>query len=178
MTDIRIHPLDASSDTIEQLATLIVETVAGGGSVSFMHPMELERARDFWWGSLEAAARGDRVVLGAIDNGRIVGTVTLITSLPPNQPHRAEISKMMTAASHRGRGIAMALLKEAERIAIALGRPHLMLDTASDGGAAGLYEKAGFHFVGEVPDFALKPHGGLTGTRFYWKQVEPASSQT
>jgi ribosomal protein S18 acetylase RimI-like enzyme len=176
MADITIHPLDASSDTIEQLATLIVETVANGGSVSFMHPLDLERARDFWWGSLEAAARGERVVLGAIDNGRIVGTVTLITGLPPNQPHRAEIGKMMTAVSHRGRGIAMALLKEAQRIALRQGRTHLMLDTASDGGAAGLYEKAGFIFVGEVPDFALKPHGGLTGTKFYWKNIGQAAA--
>ncbi len=102
---------------------------------------------------------------------RIVGTVTLLLDLPPNQPHRAEIAKMMTLPSFRGRGIATALMAQAETLAVERGRTLLVLDTATQDGASRLYERVGFTFAGEIPDFALKPHGGLTGTRLYWKRI-------
>lgn len=171
MPDIAIRPLNASPAVIAMLSDLLVETVANGGSVSFMHPLAPADARAFWEGALAAAAKGERIVLGAFDGDLLVSTVTLALSFPPNQPHRAEIAKMMTRLSHRGRGIAARLLVEAERLALERGRTHLMLDTASEEGASGLYEKAGFVFAGEIPDFALKPLGGLTGTRFYWKRI-------
>ena len=95
------------------------------------------RRRRFWRNSLASADRGERIVLGAFDGEDLIGTVTLLLDLPQNQPHRAEIVKMMTRVSHRHRGIATALLREAERIAIARGRWLLVLDTAEDEGAAG-----------------------------------------
>lgn len=171
MPDIDIRPLGTSPGVLAMLSDLLVETVANGGSVSFMHPLASGDARAFWEGSLAAAEKGERIVLGAFDGDLLVSTVTLQLAFPPNQPHRAEIAKMMTRQSHRGRGIAARLLAEAERLALERGRSHLMLDTASEEGASGLYEKAGFVFAGEVPGFALKPHGGLTGTRFYWKKI-------
>ncbi|MBS7545757.1 GNAT family N-acetyltransferase [Ancylobacter oerskovii] len=174
MTDapaLAIRPLAADEPTVTALAALLVETVAGGGSVSFMHPLAPDKAAAFWRGSLAAAARGERVVLGAFLGETLAGTVTLQLALPENQPHRAEIAKMMTLPACRGRGIASALLRAAEAIARARGRTHLVLDTASDGGAAGLYERHGFVFCGEIPDFALKPLGGLTGTRLYVKRL-------
>ena len=121
--------------------------------------------------ALAAADRGERIVLGAFDGEELIGTVTLVLNLAPNQPHRAEIAKMMTRISHRHRGIATALLREAERIAIARDRWLLVLDTAEDEGAAGLYERMGFKLTGLIPDYALKPHGGLTGTLIYWKRL-------
>jgi ribosomal protein S18 acetylase RimI-like enzyme len=153
------------------LSQMLIETVAHGGSVSFMHPLSASDASAFWTGALAAAVRGERIVLGAFDVAMLVGTVSLLLDCPPNQPHRAEIAKMMTRVSHRGRGVAAALLREAEVLAEGRGRTLLTLDTAADGGAAGLYEKAGFIYAGEIPDFALKPHGGLTGTRLYWKRI-------
>lgn len=171
MPDIAIRPLANSAETRAALSEIIVEVVANGGSVSFMHPFAPADAEAFWTGSLTAADRGERVVLGAFDREELVATLTLILDFPPNQPHRAELAKMMTKVSHRGRGIAMALVKAAEKLAIERGRTHLMLDTASDEGAGGLYEKAGFILAGEIPEFALKPHGGLTGTLFYWKKL-------
>ncbi len=171
MEIVTIRPLAASTDIVESLAALLVETVAHGGSVSFMHPLSLEKAAAFWDASLMSAARGERIIFGAFAHESLVGTITLVTSLPENQPHRAEIAKMMVRVSHRGQGIASALLRAAEAEAHALGRTHLMLDTASDGGAARLYERHGFVFAGEIPDFALKPQGGLTGTRLYWKRI-------
>ena len=171
MADIQIKPLNSSPDICATLSEMLIETVTNGGSVSFMHPLSREAADAFWSHSLRAADRGERVVLGAFDGDALIATVTLLLDLPPNQPHRAEIAKMMTRVSHRHRGIAMALLREAERIAIAHDRWLLVLDTAADEGAAGLYERMGFQLTGLIPDYALKPHGGLTGTLIYWKRL-------
>jgi ribosomal protein S18 acetylase RimI-like enzyme len=176
MAGIQIKDLRSSQDICAALSDMLIETVANGGSVSFMHPLPLLSAEAFWRDSLAAADRGERVILGAFDGEDLIGTVTLLLNLPPNQPHRAEIAKMMTRVSHRHRGIATALLREAERIAIAHDRWLLVLDTAEDDGAAGLYERLGFKLTGLIPDYALKPHGGLTGTLIYWKRLrgEPA----
>ncbi|HMA01134.1 MAG TPA: GNAT family N-acetyltransferase, partial [Gemmatimonadaceae bacterium] len=149
----------------------MIEVVANNGSVSFMHPLEPERARAFWNGALAAADRGERIILGAFDEGALVGTVTLLLDCPPNQPHRAEIAKMMTRPSHRNRGIASALLREAERLAKQHRRTLLVLDTATIDGASRLYERHGFTFAGEIPDYAFTPFGELTGTRLYWKRI-------
>ena len=171
MTEISIAALTDQPPIRRALSELLVETVAHGGSVSFMHPLPLEAADAFWRESLASAARGERVVLGALHGESVVATVTLLLNLPPNQPHRAEIAKMMTRLSHRHRGIASALLLEAERVAIARGRTLLVLDTATDEGASPLYERHGFSLTGIIPDYALKPHGGLTGTMVYWKRI-------
>jgi ribosomal protein S18 acetylase RimI-like enzyme len=145
--------------------------VANGGSVSFMHPLTPEVADAFWRDSLASAERGERILFGAFDGEKLIGTVTLLLGLPPNQPHRAEIAKMMTRISHRHRGVATALLRAAERAAIERGRWLLVLDTAVDEGASGLYERVGFKLSGIIPDYALRPHGGLTGTKIYWKRL-------
>lgn len=171
MTELRIEQLRPAPAIAHQLAEILVEVVAGGGSVSFMHPLAFEDALAFWERSLAAAERGERIVLGAWNGDRLLSTVTLLLDLPPNQPHRAEIAKMMTRPAARGQGIASRLLREAENLAAANARTLLMLDTASDEGAAPLYEKSGYTFAGEIPDFALKPRGGLTGTKFYWKRL-------
>jgi hypothetical protein len=177
VTDIRIAALKSSPETCAALSALLIETVASGGSVSFMHPLAQEEASAFWRDSLASADRGERIVLGAFDQQSLVGTVTLLLALPPNQPHRAEIAKMMTGVSHRGRGVARALMREAEAIAVARRRTLLVLDTAVDDGASGLYERMGFTLTGVIPDYALKPHGGLTGTMIYWKRIgEPAGA--
>jgi ribosomal protein S18 acetylase RimI-like enzyme len=176
MAEIKIAPLSASPNILRALSEILVEAVASGGSVSFMHPLALEAADSFWQGSLASAERGERIVLGAFDGERLVGTVSLLLDLPPNQPHRAEIAKMMTRIGHRGRGVATALMGAAERIAIERGRTLLVLDTAVEDGASGLYEALGFTLTGIIPDYALKPHGGLTGTMIYWKRIPAAVS--
>jgi ribosomal protein S18 acetylase RimI-like enzyme len=168
---IRIAPLSASPAVTSALSEILIEAVANGGSVSFMHPLSREAAAKFWQGSLASAERGERIVLGAFDGEALVGTVTLLLDLPPNQPHRAEIAKMMTRLSHRHRGVAAALLRTAEQMASERGRSLLVLDTAVDDGASGLYEKAGFSLAGIIPDYAFRPHGGLTGTMIYWKRL-------
>ena len=175
MPDIEIKPLSPSPDIRASLSEILIEAVAHGGSVSFMHPLHQEVANAFWEKSLAAAARGERIILGAFDGDQLVGTVTLVLDLALNQPHRAEIVKMITRVSHRGRGVAKALLYAAERVAIDHGRWLLVLDTADDEGASGLYERVGFKLAGIIPDYAYKPLGGMTGTMFYWKRLEDAA---
>jgi ribosomal protein S18 acetylase RimI-like enzyme len=171
MSGFTITPLTDQPRIRHALSELLVETVASGGSVSFMHPLSLEVADAFWRDSLAAASRGERIVLGAFDGESLIATVTLLLSLPPNQPHRAEIAKMMTRLSHRHRGIATQLMHSAEKMAIERGRTLLVLDTAVDEGASGLYEGLGFNLTGIIPDYALRPRGGLTGTMIYWKKI-------
>jgi ribosomal protein S18 acetylase RimI-like enzyme len=170
---VRIAVLTTNPPVIAALSEILVEVVANGGSVSFMHPLAPEMAVNFWVDSFARSASGGRVVLGAWQGDQLIGTVTLDLATPPNQPHRAEIAKLMTRVSHRGRGVARLLMLEAERISIERGRTLLVLDTAVDGGAAGLYEGLGYRRVGVIPGYALKPRGGLTGTIVYFKWLGP-----
>jgi ribosomal protein S18 acetylase RimI-like enzyme len=171
MSAIRINALSASPAILKMLSEILIETVAHGGSVSFMDPLRPEAAHAFWDNALAAASRDERIILGAWDGDLLAGTVTLLLDCPPNQPHRAEIVKMMTRRSHRGRGIATDLMRTAEELAVQRNRSLLVLDTATDGGAAGLYERLGFTLAGEIPDYAFKPQSGLSGALFYWKRI-------
>jgi ribosomal protein S18 acetylase RimI-like enzyme len=171
MAAIEIKPLSASPKILAMLSAILVETVANGGSVGFMHPLDGAAAAAFWEDARAAAARGERIILGAFDGEILAGTVSLLLACPPNQPHRAEIAKMMTRVAHRGRGVATALMRVAESLAVERSRTLLTLDTAAEDGAAALYEKLGFTLTGAIPDYALKPHGGLTATLVYWKRI-------
>jgi GNAT superfamily N-acetyltransferase len=170
-TGLDIVALRPGPEVIAGLAELLVETVASGGSVSFMHPLARDVAAAFWAQSLAAVEAGGRVVLGAMEDGELVGTVTLNLDCPPNQPHRGEIAKMMVRVSRRGRGVARALMQHAERIARERGRTLLTLDTATEDGAGPFYERLGYVRAGVIPDYALKPYGGLCGTIIYWKRI-------
>ena len=168
-----ITALHNEPEVVSALSELLVETVAHGGSVSFMHPVDPGEAAAFWKDSLESAERGERIVLAAWDAGTLIGTVTVIFCGLPNQRHRAEIAKMMTRVAWRRRGVARALMEVAEREALAQGRTLLVLDTAVQDGAGPFYEGLGFQKAGVIPDYALLPHGGFTGTIYYWKQLAP-----
>jgi GNAT superfamily N-acetyltransferase len=152
MSRIEIRALSASPEVSELLSEILIEVVANGGSVSFMHPLNRETARAFWDKALAAADREERIILGAWDGDILIGTVTLLLDCPPNQPHRAEIAKLMTRLSYRGRGVAMALMQAAENSAANRSRTLLTLDTAAEDGASGLYEKLGFVLAGVIPD--------------------------
>jgi GNAT superfamily N-acetyltransferase len=163
---LRIAP--AADADVPALADLLIAVVAGGGSVGFLHPVPPDRARAYWDAAL---ADPGRAVLVAWDGALLAGTVTLVHGLPPNQPHRGEIAKMMTHPGHRRRGVAAALLREAERRAAASGRWLLVLDTAVIDGAGAFYASHGWTRCGTIPDYALTPHGALTGTDVYWKRL-------
>lgn len=170
MREIAIAPLTDLPHVRQALSELLVETVASGGSVSFMHPLPVEAADTFWRDSLAAAARGDRVVLGAFDGETLVATVTLLLGLPPNQPHRAEIAKMLVRRNARRHGVGALVLAEAERAAFQAGRSLLVLDTAS-ADAERLYERSGWQRVGAVPRYALMPDGPFCSTVIFYKDL-------
>jgi ribosomal protein S18 acetylase RimI-like enzyme len=163
-----IERLAPDQTTVGALAELLIETVATGGSVSFVHPLPRPEAEAFWAGFLAAP---DNLVFGAREHGQLIATVTLHLVAWPNQPHHAEILKLMTRVAHRGRGAARALMLEAEAAARERARTLLTLDTAEDDGAGGFYEALGYERAGRIPHYALKPHGGLTATVIYFKRL-------
>jgi ribosomal protein S18 acetylase RimI-like enzyme len=173
MSEIAIRVLTGDEATIDRLASILAQTVAAGGSVHFMHPVAHRDANAYWRDALADADRGGRIVLGAFQGDDLVATVTLWLDTPPNQPFRAEIWKLMTAPDARRAGAARALMQEAERLAAEHGRTLLNLDTATEGGAAPLYESLGWTKAGEIPGYAYQPHGGLVGTAIYYKRIEP-----
>jgi GNAT superfamily N-acetyltransferase len=155
---------------IEGLAYVLVDCVADGASVSFMSPLSTERASAFWRRVADRVARGDSALLVGEDARGFVGTVQLILDLPENQPHRADVSKMLVHRRARRQGVGAALLREVERLARELGKSLLVLDTAS-AEAARLYAKLGWVRVGVVPDYALLPGGGFCDTTFFYRRL-------
>jgi GNAT superfamily N-acetyltransferase len=157
---------------VEALADVLIDCVEGGASVSFMLPISREKAVQFWRKIADDVARGERVLLVAEDgNGQIVGTVQMITAQPENQPHRADIAKMLVHRKARRSGVGQRLMAEVERIAREESKSVLVLDTVTGGDAERLYERAGWQRVGAVPNYALMPAGEFCGTTFYCKQL-------
>ncbi len=156
---------------IGQLADVLVDCVEGGASVSFMLPLTHERAAGFWRRIAGDVEDGKRVLLVASDASGIVGTVQVVLDQPENQPHRADVAKMLVHRRARRRGIGEALMRAAEDHARAEGKTVLVLDTASDD-AARIYERLGWIAVGVVPDYALWPQGGFCPTTFYYRALD------
>jgi GNAT superfamily N-acetyltransferase len=170
-----IIALDAPvADTaLEQLAEVLVDCVEGGASVSFMAPFSQEEALAFFRKVAASVASGDTVLLAAKLNDKIVGTVQLGLDTPPNQPHRADIKKMLVHRSARGHGIGTALMAEVEEEARRRGRWLVVLDTVPGENGHRLYLRAGWTQTGLVPDYALFPDGRLCDTAIMWKRLEP-----
>ncbi|WP_416136238.1 GNAT family N-acetyltransferase [Aquabacterium sp. A7-Y] len=167
----RVGPNEAAA-CVEALADLLIDCVEGGASVSFMLPLPREKALSFWRGVAEGVARGERVLLVAEDGeGQIVGTVQMITSLPDNQPHRADVAKMLVHRRARRRGIAERLMAALDDAAREEGKSVLVLDTVTGGDAERLYQRAGWQRVGVVPKYALMPDGAFCGTTFFYKHL-------
>jgi len=173
MSTYQVRRLDVmTSRDFGGLCDVLMDCVEGGASVSFMHPMTLAKAADFWRDVAASMARGERALIVAEDaEGRIIGTAQAIWATPENQPHRADISKMLVHRRARKLGVGAAVLQAAERTAAESGRKLLVLDTASDD-AARLYERCGWQRVGTIPDFALWPGGGLCDTVVYYKRLD------
>jgi GNAT superfamily N-acetyltransferase len=167
---VRVLDADEARARIDELAEVLLDCVEGGASVSFMLPMARETALGFWRKVADGVARGERTLLVAEDADGIAGTVQLITDMPENQPHRADVAKLLVHRRARGAGIGRRLMEAVEDAARGQGRRVLVLDTASDT-AERLYERLGWQRVGVVPDYALLPDGALCQTVFYYKHV-------
>lgn len=156
---------------IGALADVLVDCVEGGASVSFMLPLTRERAVAFWRRVAAGVAAGERALLIAEDEKGICGTVQLILDQPENQPHRADLAKMLVHSRARRRGLGEALMRAAESAARESGKTLLVLDAVTGGDAARLYERLGWVRVGDVPGYALFPQGGPCGTTYYYRNL-------
>ena len=174
----RIRRLETIDDEqLEQLSRVLIDCVEGGASVSFMLPLTPERARQFWRRVAHDVDAGQRAVLVAEDSLGICGTVQLVLDLPENQPHRADLAKMLVRRRARRAGVGAQLLQAAEATALACGRTVLVLDTVTGSAASRLYERHGWVRVGDIPDYALLPMGGYCGTTVYYRHLGQSAGQ-
>jgi len=164
----RVQALDDSE--IDGLADVLIDCVEGGASVSFMLPLARERATAFWRRVANDVVSGERALIVAEDAQGLCGTVQLVLGQPENQPHRADLSKMLVHRRARRQGLGAALMRAAEATARECGKTLLVLDTAS-GEAERLYERLGWTRVGVIPGYALLPQGGLCGTTVYYRNL-------
>lgn len=159
---------------IQELSDVLIDCVEGGASVSFMFPMTRAKAEAFWRSVAASAARNERAVLAAEDTvGTIVGTVQVIWAQPENQPHRADLAKMLVHRRARRHGIGAALLAAAEQRALSAEKTLLVLDTAG-GDAERLYARQGWRRAGIIPNYALWPQGGFCATTVFFKSLREA----
>lgn len=164
-----IRRLETVTDAqLQSLAELLIDCVEGGASVSFMHPLPPSRALAFWRGVAESAARGERALLVAEDNSGIAGTVQVVLDQPENQPHRADVAKMLVHRRARRRGLGESLMQTAEQLARECGKTLLVLDTAS-GDAERLYARLGWQRCGVIPGYALFPNGEPCDTTYFYR---------
>ena len=166
----RVHTLD--DRRIEELAEVLIDCVEGGASVSFMDPLPRERAVAFWRRVVQDAAAGERALLIAEDAEGVCGTVQLVLDQPENQPHRADLAKMLVHRRVRRQGLGSALMRAAEGTARECGKTLLVLDAVTDGDAARLYARLGWVRVGDIPRYALMPSGGFCSTTYFYRNLD------
>lgn len=175
MSDVLIRaltPADARA-AVPALSAVLLDCVEGGASVSFMAPLTRERADAFWLKVADGVAAGTRILIVAEEgaDGPVIGTVQLVLDLPENQPHRADVAKMLVHRRARRRGVGALLVRAAEAAARQAGRTVLVLDTVTGSDAERLYTRLGWIRVGEVPEFALFPDGRVCSTTYFYRKL-------
>ena len=170
--DISVLSAPISDAVLEQLASVLLDCVEGGASVSFMAPFTQEQGLAFFRKVANSVVAGDTVLLAAKLDGKIIGTVQLGLDTPPNQPHRADVKKMLVHRSSRGRGVGADLMARVEAEARKLGRWLLVLDTVPGDNGYRLYRRAGWTESGIIPDYAMFPDGRLCDTALFWKRLD------
>ncbi len=172
-TEVEVRRLSAGEvlEQLDGLARVLHDCVAGGASVGYLEPFTHDDARGAFTAWAEEVAVGTRLVLAAFTDGELVGTVQIVHAWPPNQPHRADVAKLLVHRSARRRGVARSLMQHAEAAARADGRTLLVLDTVTGDPAARLYGSMGWTTVGVIPGYALYPDGRPCDTTVFWKSV-------
>jgi GNAT superfamily N-acetyltransferase len=176
MTDrIQIRRVDRVDERqLGELADVLIDCVAGGASVSFLHPLSRAKADAFWRGIAASVARGERALLIAEDEaGAIVGTVQVRLDQPENQPHRGDIAKMLVHRRARRLGLGARLLAAAEAAALAAGKTLLVLDTVSGSDGDRLYSRHGWQALGSIENYALWPNGEPCAATIFFKHLAP-----
>jgi GNAT superfamily N-acetyltransferase len=165
----RLHSVDDAQ--VDALAAVLIDCIDGDAGVSFLHPLAPDKAQAFWRDVAADVATGARALLVAEDDAGIVGTVQLVLRQPENQPHRADLSKMLVHRRARRRGLGAALLEAAEEAARDCGKTLLVLDTNTGSDAERLYARMGWVRVGSIPGYSVQPRGGLRATTLFYKEL-------
>jgi GNAT superfamily N-acetyltransferase len=165
----RLHAVNDAE--VAALSRVLIDCVEGGSSVSFMHPLTPERADAFWRKVAVDVAAGARALLVAEDDAGICGTVQLVLDMPENQPHRAELVKMLVHRRARRRGLGEALMRAAESMALDCGRTLLVLDAVTGDAGERLYTRLGWTRVGVIPHYALMPDGAYCAATFFYRDL-------
>ena len=170
---VEIRRLDATGARkhLDGLAAVLVDCVEGGASVGYLTPYSHEEARRVYAEYADEVERGRRVLLAAFSDGALVGTAQVVFAPHPNQPHRADVARVLVTRRARRRGIAARLMERAESEALAEGRTLLVLDAVTGGDAERLYERLGWVKVGVIPNYALFPDGRPCDTTYFWKSL-------
>jgi len=153
------------------LAEVLLDCVEGGASVSFMASLSKADAESFFEKVLDGVQKADRILLAAFIDSKLVGTVQVLFAWPPNQPHRADIAKLLVVRSARGQGVASRLMKQAEEVSRLAGKTLLVLDTTTGDQGERLYARLGWTRVGIIPKYALYPDGTSCDTTIFWKHI-------
>ena len=171
-TEVRLLTAAEAAACRDDLAEVLADCVAGGASISFMQPFPVAEAAAWWDGVIRSVAAGGTLLFAAFRDGRAVGSVQLGIDQPPNQPHRADVKKVIVHRRARGAGIGAALMRAAEAEAKRRGLSLLVLDTVSGSDAEHLYRRLGWSFTGTIPNYAYMPDGGsIAATAIYWKAL-------
>jgi len=170
---VAVETLDggAAEADIPALAEILRDCVANGASVGFMDWNTLADYERFWRDVAASVADGQVILLAARTPDGLVGTAQLHLIGKPNQPHRAEIAKVLVHSRARRQGIGEALMRRAEAIAHEKGRDLLVLDTDEHGAARRLYNRLGWTEVGTIPRYALMPDGADCSSTFFYKMI-------
>lgn len=156
---------------ITDLSQVLIASVEAGASVGFMLPLSEARAAHYWQQVNASLQQGERLVfIAAAETGELVGSVQIVFAQPENQPHRADLSKMLVHPKARRQGLAAKLLAAAEAGAREQQKTLLVLDTANPE-AERVYERGGWQHCGKIPDYAFWPAGGLCATSFFYKKL-------
>jgi GNAT superfamily N-acetyltransferase len=171
MIEIRQLNATAGLQYLGALAEVLLDCVEGGASVSFMAPLPRTTAESFFEKALQGVQQGDRILLAAFVDSKLVGTVQILIATPPNQPHRADVAKLLVSRSARGQGVGARLMEHAEEVSRLAGKTLLVLDTATGGNAERLYMRLGWTRAGVIPRYAMYPDGTWCDTTIFWKQL-------
>lgn len=171
MITIRMLDEQQAFAALPDLCEVLADCVEGGASVGFMSPFTPEDGELYWRGVAAAVGQREVLLFVAEVDGRVSGTVQIGFALKPNQPHRADLMKLLVHRRARGLGLSKLLMQAAEAEAAKHGRSLLVLDTATGELAEQIYEKLGWTRSGVIPDYALFPDGRYCDTTFFWKRV-------
>ena len=171
MIEIRQLTAAEGRQHVEALAAVLLDCIAGGASVSFMPSLSKADAESFFEKAFAEVQQGDRILFAAFLDSKLVGTVQIVTATPPNQPHRADVAKLLVLRSARGQGVDSQLMKQAEEAGRMAGKTLLVLDTVTGDTAEKLYLRLGWTRVGVIPNYALYPDGTSCGTTIFYKEL-------